>query len=689
MRTQSARPRRTTSVPAAVFAAVVILAPFLLALLVSTPARADDTELGASGGTVVARSGGDVRLVAETVQAVCFGTFAEYRVDFRFVNDGRTRRVRLGFPFAHAVSGYRGTERPFGFQAWQEGRPLPVKVVGAGGTRSFSRSPRGYFVHVARFPRGATTITVSYLAQSSATAMSRRRGGLGVSMAHWYEYWLHTGGTWKGPIGSAVVRFAFADSFRGRGIGLTAAEANRYVKVTTPGWTRPLPATCQWRFGTFEPRAARGEDWWTTQPGSDIVLGFSRDYDRPGSRVKWTASGKAASSAAGGDPASAGDGLLSTCWTVGPLSRADHPWLEAAFRQPRRVRELRIVTGDDAYLAAFTRYGRPRTMTATFSDGSSAVLHLRDAPVLQRFPVDVTTSAVKLTVDEVYPGSDYPAVSLAEVEFGRSPAPRYAGFTALLTHDAAPGRLPAWAGRVLRGVRAAGQVDEWQARQDAEAVAGGDLIGVDEISRFPNDKAPFRQRSSLEELQARAVAVDLPAQSTTGKLVSVDSLSRWTFDLRYASGVEMLVATRVGHVASANVLRELLAEAGGMSEYADGRKLPYEVTTIGGRVVGVAKAGTIPPCCEEGPAVHVPAQVFWRDGDATYHLYAREKGVSVTDLTSVARSMLVTQVHFAPPAAAAGRGGHPWWWAAVLVAALVALAVVLTRLTARPHPESR
>ena len=216
--------------------ALIVAALAGLCVLVAPPAaRADDTSLGATGGTISAVPAGDIRLDAETVQAVCFGSFAEYRVDFRFVNDGSAHTVRLGFPFSSTFASERGTERPIGFQAWQGGRPLAVQAVALG--RLYSSRPRGYFVHRARFPHGPTTITVSYLSQESGTARSREKGNGATAsgMADWYEYWLHTGATWKGPIGTAVVRYRFADTFHASGLGLTAGRAAKGVPVTTPG----------------------------------------------------------------------------------------------------------------------------------------------------------------------------------------------------------------------------------------------------------------------------------------------------------------------------------------------------------------------------------------------------------------------------------------------------------------------
>lgn len=268
------------------------------------------------------------------------------------------------------------------------------------------------------------------------------------------------------------------------------------------------------------------------------------------------------------------------------------------------------------------------------------------------------------------------------MEFGGTRAPGYVAFSDLLADDQATGRLPAWAGRVTGGIRA-GRVDEWQARSDAEAVAGGDLIGVDEIEAVPTDQAPFRRSATLSELASHDGVLALPPEELVGKPESVDALSKWTFDVRYGSGVELLVNTRAARNRPTSVLKELLEEASYVAEYTDGRKLPYEVTTIGDRVVGVARRGAITCCCED--TVHVPAQVFWRDGGATYHLYARDESVTVADLTAVATSMLVgSPTPAVQPTPEPER--YPWWWAVVFSAALVTLAVVLIRHAARPAP---
>ena len=623
---------------------------FVGALLRGLEARsvvlADDTEIGATGGAITPIRSADIRLEAETVQAVCFGLFAEYRVDFRFFNDGARRRVTLGFPFTDTVSGEEDTERPFGFQAWQDGRPLSVRAVAARpGARDGSP---GYFQHVALLRHGATMITVSYLSSVSGTAVMRiedaKPGDPGYGMASWYQYWLHTGSTWKGPIGKAVVRYRFADTFRGGDVGLTADQATKDLPVplTSPlRWTRPLPRTYQWEFTDFDPTPARPPDWWMPQSRFDVTLGFATSFRASSTDGRWTWS-----SAAGGfgdtDYCPLQDGSLSSCWAEGVPGPGIGQWVQARFRRPVHLRELRILPGNNAYDAAFRRYGRPRTVTAVFSDGTSTFLSLKDSPVLQRFPVDVATRSVRLVIRAVYAGTDYPGTCISEVEFGRRRAPRYAAFARLVADPHATGRLGAWAGPAAPPPRAARRAVDWREELDAEAVAGGNLIGVSDWAPFPADVAPFRQPASLAALAARAPALRLPGPSFVGRVVAVNALSSLTYEVRYSTGVDLLVNTDVSKFPAVSLLSELTTETRSMLPYADHRGWPFELAMIGRQRVGFARAGRVASDCvewEEGDGV-VPAQVFWQADGMSYHLYARSQAVTMAQLIFAARSMI-------------------------------------------------
>jgi len=73
----------------------------ILAARLAPAALADDGPLlGAIGGTYYPLSNNHIRMESETVQAICYRDYAEYRVDFLFVNSGPAEHVTLGFPFA-------------------------------------------------------------------------------------------------------------------------------------------------------------------------------------------------------------------------------------------------------------------------------------------------------------------------------------------------------------------------------------------------------------------------------------------------------------------------------------------------------------------------------------------------------------------------------------------------------------
>jgi len=145
-------PRRTTllaKLPVARVAGVAALAIAFAAFVPTAPAAADDTAVGGMGGSVYPIRNADIRLDQETVQAVVYGDFAEYLVEFHFVNDGPAQDVLLGFPFA--VTADEGSGRTTGpvsaFQAWQEGRPLKVTMGRSLPQALETANQVGYFLH--------------------------------------------------------------------------------------------------------------------------------------------------------------------------------------------------------------------------------------------------------------------------------------------------------------------------------------------------------------------------------------------------------------------------------------------------------------------------------------------------------------------------------------------------------------
>ena len=411
--------------------------------------------------------------------------------------------------------------------------------------------------------------------------------------------------------------------------------------TSPPGWSTPLPRTYQWRFVDFEPTPADLSGWWQAQSPYDVILGFTHDFTQRSPAPKWTWS----SAATHGEPVSDNiqDGSLSTSWAEGVPGPGVGEWIQAEFKRPVKLRELRILPGHNEYPSAFRRYGRPEQLTAVFSDGSSVVLEFRDAPSLQRFPVDVTTTSVRLVVESVYLGSDYPATCIGEVEFGTREAPGYAPFARLIRDPGATGRLPSWAGPPAPAPRPSSGVVDWFAEGDAEWAACGDLIGVDRYTAFPADEAAFKEPVALDDLAEVVKGVPLPDEELVGEPTEVSALSYLTYEIHYDSGIDLLVNTRVSGVPNKSVIAELADEAEYMETYEDGRGLPYEVLTIGDAVVGVARPGTIVSDCSSGSDEgdwDLPGQVFWRDEDTSYHLYARSDEVATDELVQIATSLI-------------------------------------------------
>ena len=653
--------KRVATVLATSLFLVVLLAAFLSP---RTVALADDSSLGTTGGSVHAIWTTDIRMAAETVQAVCFGDFAEYRVDFRFVNEGKARTVKLGFPFTATDSSPAVAYPPVGFQAWENGRPLTVREVV---THKTEVGLDGYFVHEARFRHGATMITVSYLAQEGASEGESWRG--------FYQYWLHTGSTWKGPIGKAVVRYRFADSFGGTDVGLAADEVSRYSPVTAPPrWTEPLPRTYQWQFSNFEPSSAgASNEWWRPQSPFDVTLAFTGPTGPSPTQATWRWS-----SVARGFGGSGYNSLdyedFTTCWAEGVPGPGIGQWVQARFKRPTPLRELRILPGNNDYGASFWEFARPRTLTAIFSDGSSTLLHLSDSPTLQRFPVHVTTRSVRFVIRSVYLGTDYPATCISLVEFGSMRAPGYAPFRRLIADPQATGRLTAWAGPPAPAPRFPASAENSQEAQDDESYAGGDLIGISDWktggASFAAD-APFKEPASLATVKARAPTLRLPDSRLVGEPTTVNALSYWTYEIHYSSGIDLLVNTNLAGWPQRSLAAERADETANMDPYTDGRIHPFELATIGHQVVGLAQPGQVP-----SDSLNLPGQVFWRAGNRSYHLYAPQNASTTAGIVAVARSMI--EPSSPQKVQRSTSSSWPWWVGlAVLVVAAMAAAIVL------------
>ena len=446
--------------------AIATTALVIAALLSTSLAPADDTAVGGMGGSVYPIRNTDIRLDQETVQAVVYGDFAEYLVEFHFVNDGLAQNVMLGFPFA--VTTDRGSGRTTGpvsaFQAWQDGRPLKVTVGRSLSQDQETADQVGYFLHRGSFPAGPSTVTVRYLARPSFSAGSRFYelappdfAGLS-SWFSWHSYWLHTGSTWRGTIGKAVVRYGLADSFFGWGADLTTEDVGgdqQYALTSPPTYTMPDERTFQWAFADFEPVLVENEKWWEASP-YDIRLVFSQPLVNPKNANFWRALDRVAmiadttaSSFLQSKRTVGGDDLLhapgqavgdpGTSWAEGAPDAGVGERLRFTFVTAGPLREVRIVPGDVETLDSFTEHGRPKTLRLKLAGGSSTLMHLADEPSVQRFAVQGDGAWAELEIVKSYPGTADNDTYIASVEFGRETAPAFLPFAELIE---APAKNP-------------------------------------------------------------------------------------------------------------------------------------------------------------------------------------------------------------------------------------------------------
>ncbi len=435
---------------AAAAPAVVLLIGYLL-LSWPAPAQANDTSVGGVGGDIFPLANTDIRLEAETVQAVCYRYFAEYRVDFLFVNDGEPQTLMLGFPYLLVGPEGNGTT-PVAFRAWQDGKPLQVSI----GEGRYGDTDQGYYLHEATFPRGQTTIRVTYLGNPTYTATTRFPElvptGMNVeglqSQAARYDYWLHTGAGWAGSIGKAVVVYRLADDFKGWGVDVTssyAAASEGWPWITSPEtYDNPDDRTFLWEFRDLEPTEADDVCLAFAAPFLDVDFsnGSSMEAIPPVfGAVMFTDSSWQNQSASDymADWAIV-DGSPASAWSAGAPG-ADG-WVKVKIEGNQSVQEFRILPGRNDTLTSFGESGRPKTVKVTLSDETSNTFELADDPSVQTFPIQGNAVWARIEVLEVYPGTESGDTYISEISFGNRPAPRFRTFAELTGEASGPTASP-------------------------------------------------------------------------------------------------------------------------------------------------------------------------------------------------------------------------------------------------------
>ena len=437
------------------------LAVLVLTLGLVHAAWADDgpveegSDVYGTGGAVKAMQSTTVRMAAETVQAICYGRFAEYRIDFRFVNEVATQTVNLGFPFATTYYRLDTYHAPAGFSAWQDGRPLAVALRHGWD----DELPTDFYVHRAVFGPGDTTITVSYLITSED--YDQADPDAYIPPAHysaedadenWYDYTLHTGSYWKGDIGTAVLRWTMSPDFIGWGTDQFIDDTWRadvennqrslYDRILSR-YTTPTPDTYQWVLHDFNPGATAEDD---EAPSSDYDIGFPflapprTGVDDPGNAYANPIAHASSSLRLGTHSYPAEnlvDGDPSTAWAEGVAGSGIGQSVRVTFPAAHLVQEIRVLPGYAKRSELFAKYNRPKRLRFDFSDGTSDVITLADRPALQRFKVPATIAKwARMTVLDVDRGTTRDETYVSEVEFGSIAAPNFADPGILLAQAA-------------------------------------------------------------------------------------------------------------------------------------------------------------------------------------------------------------------------------------------------------------
>jgi hypothetical protein len=407
--------------------AIVLAICTLLLFGAVAPALADDGDMGDIGGTLQPIESTTIRMESETVQAVVYGSFAEYRCDFRFVNDGPARTVEFGFPFQlpSSDSAMKYWRAPVAFHAWRNG--VALQVTPRNGIDH--GSPTLYYTHTARLSHGATMISVDYIAIPD----TYDSGGQ-------YEYVLHSGAPWAGTIGKVVMRYSISSEFATSSIEsgfrdqlVFDGRPTSDDKVAT-SYTRPTPSVFQWVFTNIEPRL----DSYGDTP-YDIAVPFDWDDSSspsPTPDMHATASSYLELDYHDYTPDLLVDGDPTTAWAEGATNDGTGQSFRVSLGEEQPVKEVRVLPGYVKRPDLFLRYNRPSRMLVQFSDGSHYVLNLKDDASYQRFPVDARATWAKFTILGVYRGTTRNETYVSEVEFGKQPAPRFLPYADLVRMSA-------------------------------------------------------------------------------------------------------------------------------------------------------------------------------------------------------------------------------------------------------------
>lgn len=112
------------------------------------------------------------------------------------------------------------------------------------------------------------------------------------------------------------------------------------------------------------------------------------------------------------------DGDFSTVWSEGVSGYGEGEWLRLDLDSTYTIQKIKIVNGLVNKNNGYYNNNRPKSLTLSFSDGSSQTIYLEDDNMgYQLVEINpVKSNFVKFTINSVYSGSKYDDTCIADIE---------------------------------------------------------------------------------------------------------------------------------------------------------------------------------------------------------------------------------------------------------------------------------
>lgn len=110
------------------------------------------------------------------------------------------------------------------------------------------------------------------------------------------------------------------------------------------------------------------------------------------------------------------DGKQATSWVEGENGSGLGEWIELQLEGETKLTGIKLWAGDWSSYEYWQRANRPKELELKFSDDSIETITLKDEKIAQVFPLDKTTTSVKIKIKSTYSGSTWLDTGIAEVQ---------------------------------------------------------------------------------------------------------------------------------------------------------------------------------------------------------------------------------------------------------------------------------